>query len=99
MFGSNRERMDKIPVWVRIPTFSLQLWTLEYFKNIGNFHGDFLDADMSFEAIKKNKVARILVCINVREGLGEEVDLKWGPYIHTKKLDYESVPFHCQRFH
>jgi hypothetical protein len=72
---------------------------LEHFKLIGNFLGDFLDADMTFEETKQRKVARVLVSLNVREGLGEEVDLRWGSFTHTQKLDYENVPFRCRRCH
>jgi hypothetical protein len=72
---------------------------LEHFKAIENFLGDFLDADLTFEETKQRKVARILVNLNVREGLGEEVDLRWGRYTHTQRLDYENVPFRCRRCH
>jgi hypothetical protein len=45
--------------------------------------GDFLDVGMTFEEMKQRKVARVLVNLNIREGLGEEVDLSLGSYTHT----------------
>jgi hypothetical protein len=66
---------------------------------IGNFLEDFLEAAMTFEETKQRKVARILVNLNVREGIGEEVKLSWGSCTHTQSLDYENVPFRCRRFH
>jgi hypothetical protein len=75
----------------------LQFWSLDYFKAIGNFLGDFLEADLSFEKTKQRKIARILVNLNVREGLGEEIDLTWEGYTHTQLLDYENIPFRCRR--
>jgi len=87
--------MDKIPVWVYLPALPLQFWTLDYFKSIGNFLGEFLEADLSFEETKQRKVARIIVNLNVKEGLGEEIDLRWGSFIHSIILDYENVPFRC----
>jgi hypothetical protein len=71
----------------------------EAFKRIKNCLGEFLEVDMSFKESGQMKVARILVCINVREGLVEEIELKWGPYAHTQNLDYEDVPFHCRQCH
>jgi hypothetical protein len=71
-------------VWVRLPALPLQFWTLDYFKAIGNFLGEFLEADLSFEETKQRKVARILVNLNVREGLGEEIDLSWGSLLIHK---------------
>ena len=48
---------------------------------------------------KKRKVARILVNLNVREGLGEEIDFSWGNCTLSQILDYENVPFRCRRCH
>ena len=45
------------------------------------------------------QVARILVEVNIREGLPETIDLDWGPDIITQPLDYENVPFWCRRCH
>jgi hypothetical protein len=92
-------KWTKYLVWVCLPALPLHFWSLEHFKAIGNFLGDFLEADMTFEETKQRKVARILVNLNVREGLGEEVDLRWGSYTHTQSLDYENVPFRCRRCH
>jgi len=52
-----------------------------------------LDEDVSFKETKQRKVARILVNLNVKEGLGEEMDLIWEGYTYAKKLDYENIPF------
>jgi len=75
LFDASIGCLDKISVWVRLPVHPFHLWSFEYFKKIGNFLGDFVDADMSYEETKQRKVARILVNLNVREGLGEEMDL------------------------
>jgi hypothetical protein len=72
---------------------------LDYFKSIGNFLGDFLEADLSFEETKQRKIARILVNLNVKEGLGEEIDLTWEGYTHTQLLNYENIPFRCRHCH
>jgi hypothetical protein len=60
LFDASKERMDIILVWVRLPALPLHFWSLEHFKLIGNFLGDFLDADMTFEETKQRKVARVL---------------------------------------
>jgi hypothetical protein len=69
------------------------LWTLKYFKSIGNYIGDFLNDDMTFKETKQRKVEIILVNLNITEGLGEEVDLSWGSYSYNQRLDYENIPF------
>ena len=99
MFDTSRERVDIIPIWVRLPALPHHYWEEKYFKSIGNKIGEFLEADNSYLDTRQRKMARILVNINVREGLGEEVDLVLGPFHHTQKLDYENIPFRCRRCH
>jgi hypothetical protein len=99
LFDPSGEKMDKISVWVHFPALSLHFWSLEHFKEIGNFLVDFLEVDMTFEERKQRKMARILLNLNVREGIGEEIDLSWGIFIHSHTLDYENVPFRCCVFH
>jgi len=99
MFDASRERVDTIPIWVRLPGLPPFYWEEKYFKRIGNKIGEFLEADNSFVDTRQRKMARILVNINVREGLGEEVDIVFGPFQHTQKLDYENIPFRCRICH
>ena len=61
--------------------------------------GSFLEADLSFLETREKKIARILVNINLREGLAESINLDWGPVIIPQILDYENVPFQCRRCH
>jgi hypothetical protein len=44
---------------------------------LGNMMGTFLDVDMSFMATKKMSVAQILVFLNIRKGLAEEIIMSW----------------------
>jgi len=99
MFDASRERVDIIPIWVRLPGLPHHYWEEKFFKRIGNMIGEFLEADKSYLDTRQRKMARILVNINVREGLGEEVDIVLGPFHHTQKLDYENIPFRCRRCH
>ena len=61
--------------------------------------GTFLEADLSFLETQEQKVARILVNINLREGLAESINLDWGPVIIPQILDYENIPFRCRCCH
>jgi len=99
MFDASRERVDIIPIWVRLPGLPHHYWEEKFFKRIGNKIGEYLEADNSYLDTRQRKMARILVNINVREGLGEEVDMVLGPFQHTQKLDYENIPFRCRRCH
>ena len=54
---------------------------------------------MSFKITKLHRVVRILVNINVREGLFEKIHLSWGNTFFKQRLDYENIPFRCHRCH
>lgn len=99
LFDASRERVDVIPIWVRMPTLPLHFWDLQHFKWIGDILGTFLEADLTFLETLEQKVARILVNINIREGLAEQINLDWGPEIIPQILDYENVSFRCRRCH
>jgi len=93
------KRLDKNFVWVRLPALPFHIWTFEHFKSTENYICDFLDDDMPFEETKQTKLERILVNLNIREGLGEEVDLSWGSYTYNRRLNYENIPCRCRRCH
>jgi hypothetical protein len=44
-------------------------------------------------------MARILVLLNIKEGLTKFLNLKYLGRTRAQMLDYEWVPFRCRRFH
>ena len=99
LFDASKERVDIIPIWVRMPALPLHFWDLYHFKWIGDILGTFLEVDLSYLETNEKKVARILVNINLREGLDEYINMDWGQVIIPQLLDYENVSFHCRRCH
>ena len=99
LFDASRERVDRIPIWVRLPGLPLHFWDPIHFRKLGDILGSFLEADLTFLETHYKQVARILVEVNIREGLPETIDLDWGPDIITQPLDYENVPFRCRICH
>ena len=99
LFDASKERVDIIPVWVKLPALPLHFWDIYHFRRIGDILGQFLEADLSFLETKVKRVARILVNLNIREGLAESIILEWGPDPITQILDYENIPFRCRRCH
>jgi len=99
LFDASCERVDLVPLWVRLPGLPLQYWKEFHLREIGNLVGTFLEADMSFLETQQRQVARILVNVNIRDGLAEDMKLIWGPFVIKQILDYENVPFRCRRCH
>ena len=75
----------------------MQYWTEEAFVKIGNALGTYLDHDRTYKETNKRIMARILVHLDTREGLLENMTLRWGNFSRMQILDYEGVPFRCNR--
>ena len=74
-FDAASERLDSIPIWVQLLGLPPHLWSEKCFQAIENFLGEFLAADMGFIDTGEMSVARILVSLNIREGLREFLNL------------------------
>ena len=77
LFDVQREKVFKILVWLRLLGLPPHFWMESVFRAIGNTLGRFLEADMSFLHTRDKGLARILVSLNPREGLVEEINLKY----------------------
>jgi hypothetical protein len=71
----------------------------EGIQTFGNELGTYMDVDMSFISIGRMSMACILVSLNFRKGLSEEIELTWGDRVFMQKMDYEGIPFKCHMFH
>jgi hypothetical protein len=91
--------MNVMLIWVRLLGLSPKLWIELIFKELGNVVGAFMDANMSFRESGKISMARILVALDVREGLAEELQLIKEEVHFHQKMDYEGISFRCHRCH
>jgi len=98
-FDSKLERVDKELLWVRLPGLPMNLWNEPRFAEIGNYLGEYVCSDQSFQDSGYYTVARILVKIDLKLGLSSEIPMKSPDGVFTQVLDYEGVPFRCHRCH
>lgn len=69
------------------------------FRAIRNHLRKFLEANLSFLQTRDQGMAHILVSLNPRAGLEEEIQLQYKDYKYVQQLDYEHLPFQCHRCH
>jgi hypothetical protein len=62
---------------------------------IGNSLGHYISVDSKTLAGPDKKLARILVELDIHEGLLETLDIDWRGHLTRQKLDYLGVPFRC----
>jgi hypothetical protein len=98
-FDAKKERVDEEPIWVRLSGLPMQFWNSARFVVIGNMLGSYIEADMSFEDTGLMSVARILVRLNLRPGLLQELTIESTVGTFVQILDYEGIPFRCHRCH
>ena len=48
LFDPRIERYDSIPIWVKLPNFPFEFWSVDFFRMIGNALGTFLEANSVF---------------------------------------------------
>ena len=97
LFDVDIERLDMIPVWVRLPRLPREFWNQTSLSDIGRALGTFTEADLSYLQTKRRTVARILVSLNIRTSLRDHINLIWEPKIRKQLLDYEGLPFRCHK--
>jgi hypothetical protein len=73
----------------------LHLWTAKSLEAIGNSLGRFISIDKEAIATPAKKVARVLVELDIHEGLLESIDIEWRNHLTCQKLDYLGIPFRC----
>ena len=88
-----------MPIWVKLPNLPFEFWSLEFFKLIGNTLGTFLEADLSFLASGVCCLGKVLVLIDIWNGLAFDIVIKHGESVFSQSLDYVGVPFKCNRCH
>ena len=66
---------------------------------LGNTLGTFLEADVSFLETGICCLGKILVLLDMRNGLAEDIVIKKGDFVFTQPLDYVGLPLHCNRCH
>ncbi len=99
LFDPEREQIGARPLWVRLLGLPLQYWCEEVFINIGNALRTYFDHDHTFIESKNRTLACVMVHLDTREGLEENITLQWGNYCRIQILDYEGVLFHCRWCH
>ena len=99
LFEPRIERYDSIPIWVKLPNFPFEFWSVEFFRMLGNTLGTFLEVDVSFLETGMCCLGKIMVLLDLRNGLAEDIVIKKGDFIFTHPLDYVGLPFRCNRCH
>jgi hypothetical protein len=66
---------------------------------MGSTLGHFIALDTSSLTDATRKMGKILVELDIHEGLHEVLDIEWTGHHHKQKLDYQSIPFRCSWCH
>ena len=80
LFDPRVERYDLIPIWVKLPNLPFEFWSAEFFNLIGNTLGTFLEADLSFLDSGICCLGKVLVLLDLKNGLAEDILIKKGDF-------------------
>jgi hypothetical protein len=79
-------------LWVLLPGLPLYLWNEKSLMSIGNSLGHFIFVDSKTLTGPNKKLARILVEMDIHEGLSKNLDINLRGHISHQKLDYLCIP-------
>lgn len=82
-----------MPEWIRLPSLPPFTWFDYVFRTIRNNLGHYLEVDMTFVHNREKGLARSLVILNPKEGLTEEINLKYKDLSYTQMINYKQLPF------
>jgi len=75
-FDAKKEMVECEPIWVRLPGFPIQYWNESIVSMVGNRLGKYLEVEISFKQAGIKTVAKILVSLDLRKGLGEDIEIE-----------------------
>ena len=93
LFDPRFERYDSIPIWVKFPNLPFEFWSVDFFKMIGNALGTFVEVDLSFLETGICCLGKVLVLLDMCNGLAEDIAIKKGEIVFTQPLVYVGFPF------
>ncbi|KAH9300136.1 hypothetical protein KI387_011719, partial [Taxus chinensis] len=99
LFNLVEAKLVENPIWVKVPSLPLEWWTDEGLKAIRDWLGGTLAIDNSYKTSLKHTVARILVNLQAKDRLYENIVLVHNNRRLSLPLDYINVPFRCARCH
>jgi hypothetical protein len=94
-FNPEKELIRYRNLWVLMPGCPLAVWNREAFMEIGNSIGKFLYVDPGLLAGSDRRMGKLLVEVDMFDGLSPEIELEWRGVLFVQKLDYQGVPFRC----
>ena len=74
MFDANIDKFDVIPIWIWLLGLPWELWNWNSFRDIRHALGAFIDANMTFAQTGIMYVERILVSLNIKIDIREELN-------------------------
>jgi hypothetical protein len=98
-FDPITEHFQHRHLWVLLPRLPIHFWTEGAMKAIGNALGRFISLDNSSLQNSSRKLGRILVEIDIHEGLPKILDIEWRGHHIKQRLDYQGIPFRCNICH
>jgi hypothetical protein len=98
-FDPTTDYFQRRHLWVLLPALPLHLWNEGALKAIGNALGHCITLDFSSLAAPARKMGRIMVEIDIHEGLPEVLDIEWRGHHIKQRLDYQGISFRCNWCH
>ncbi|XP_058749538.1 uncharacterized protein LOC131622522 [Vicia villosa] len=95
-FSMERDMLRSVPIWVKFPKLSIQMWGERSLGKIGSVIGTPLFTDEFTAAKLRVTYARILVEVDVTQKLQDEIMINYEREERNQKVEYEWRPQYCE---
>ena len=94
-FNAYKEPQNIQKVWVILPGLPVVFWQQKILEAIGNIIGNFVDLEEDWESKLDRRCTKILVELDLRNGLFEELKIVMHGSSWWQLLDYWKLHFRC----
>ena len=84
-------------LWVLLPSLPFPLWNHSLLEGISNTIGWFITVEEDFMLTFDKRMGKILVEMDISEGLPTKVEILCQEHLFSQQLDYLNIPFRCSR--
>jgi hypothetical protein len=96
-FCPEKENFSYAPVWIHLYSLPQEFWLEEILMGIGNTLGKHVKSSEATKQRKYTSYARICVYMNISKSLPGTVTLEYQDEEWAQTIDYEHIPFRCQK--
>jgi hypothetical protein len=98
-FDPQREKKFQHRIWIKFLDYPHKFWMPEILHRLGAYFWDFISLEKASWDPDDYSIAWVLVDVDLHDDLSREKTIFHGSCSHIQTMDYNGIPFKCNRCH